>query len=286
MAIVVPSPAPNNVVTTQNYEVVGMGVPFIVANTGTMAANGALTLGTALPTTYANAYVFLPAGAIATGSAAGWYYTQFTSTTVGTVFNNLYVAGTQPVLLPTAALVPFVTTGPGAYTGSTASNIGPSFNINSNMLGGNGGVARLTTMMSVNNTAGAKTLAVTLNAVTVQSNALTTTTGNVAVSLIFNRSQPASLPSGLPNPGGFVQGAAFTAAGGALGNQTPQYSTSLNLNVGAIGGSVGPANVGSTVAGSIGTLNVGPLLNVTLQLATATDVIVLEGFLLEAVYGA
>lgn len=286
MAIVVPSPAPNNVPTTQNYQVVGSGVPFIIANTGTMGNNGALTLGTALPTTYANAYVYLPAGAIVVGSAAGWYYTQFSSTTVGVVFNNTYAAGTQPVLLPTVSLVPFVTTGPGAYTGATTAQVGPSFNLNSNMLGGNGGAARLTVVQSVNNTAGAKTVAVTINAVTVQSNALTTTTGNIAQTMIFNRSQPASLPSGLPNPGGFVQAGVFSAAAGALGNQTPQYSTSLNLNVGAIGGLAGPANVGSTVAGSIGTANVGPLMNITLQIAVATDVCVLEGFLLEAVYGA
>jgi len=286
MAIVVPAPAPNNVPTTQNYQVVGSGVPFIVANTGTVAANGAITLGTALPTTYANAYMFLPAGAAFAGSVAGWYYVQMSSTTVGVIFNNLYAAGTQPVLLPTASLNPIVAAGPGAYTGSTASNIGPSFNLNSNMLGGNGGVARLTVVQSVNNSAGAKTVAVTINAVTVQSNALTTTTGNIAMTLIANRSQPASLPSGLPNPGGFVQAGVYSAAAGALGNQTPQYSTSLNLNVGAVGGSSGATNVGSTIAGSIGTLNVGPLMNITLQIAVATDVCVLEAFLVEAVYGA
>lgn len=286
MTIQVPTPAPNNVPTTQSYQVVGSGVPFIIANTGTMAANGALTLGTALPTIYANAYVYLPANAIFVGSAAGWYYTQFSSATVGVVYNNTYAAGTQPALLPTVSLVPFVSTGPGAYTGATTAQVGPSFNINSNALGGNGGVARLTTMVSVNNSAGAKTTAVAINGVTVQSNALTTTTGNVAQSLIVNRSQPASLPSGLPNPGGFVQAGVYTAAAGALGNQTPQYSASLNLNVGAVGGSTGAANVGSTIAGSIGTLNVGPLLNITLQIAVATDVLVLEAFLLEAVYGA
>lgn len=286
MAIAVPTPAPNNVPTTQNYQVVGLGIPFAIANTGTMAANGAVTLGTALPNAYPNVYLFFPAGAVFAGSPAGWYLTQMSSTTVGVVFNNLYVAGTQPVLLPTQQLNAVVAAGPGAYTGVTVATVGPSFNLNSNALGGNGGVARLTLAASVNNTAGNKTIAAAINGVTVTSNVLTTTTGEITQTMIFNRSQPASLPSGLPNPGGLVQNAAFSAAAGALGNQTLQYSSSLNLNVGAIGGSSASASAGSTVAGSIGTANIGPLMTFTLTLATATDVVVLEGFLLESVYGA
>lgn len=285
MAITVPTPAPNNVPSSQIGQYVGSAVPFIIANTGTMANNGALTLGTALPTAYPNAYVFLPANAIFAGSAAGWYYTQFSSTTVGVVFNNLYVAGSQPSLLPQPNLVPFVATGPGAYTGVTTAQTGPSFNLNSNMLGGNGGLLRLTVMESVNNTAGTKTLAALINGVTVQSNALTTTTGNVAVSLIANRSQPASV-NNIPVLGAFIQNGVYTAAAGALGNQTPQYSSSLNLNVGAVGGPIGPVSAGSTIAGSLGTTNLGPLFSITLQIGTATDVIVLEAFLLEAIFAA
>src|SRR5437667_3823845 len=60
-------------------------IKMVVAPTGTMANNGAITLGTALPSTYANCYLLLPAGAIAAGSAAGWYFAQMSSTTAGVV---------------------------------------------------------------------------------------------------------------------------------------------------------------------------------------------------------
>src|SRR5579859_1785192 len=110
----------------QTLKYTANGIPFIVANTGTMGNNGALTLGTALPSTYANAYVYLPANAISAGSAAGWYFCQFSSTTVGTVFNNTYSSGTPQI---PAALVSFATTGPGAYTGVTTQITGPNFTI-------------------------------------------------------------------------------------------------------------------------------------------------------------
>src|SRR6185369_17004034 len=45
-------------------------IPIIIAPTGTMANNGAVTLGTALGTTYANCYLVVPAGAIAAGVPA------------------------------------------------------------------------------------------------------------------------------------------------------------------------------------------------------------------------
>lgn len=92
------------------------GLPVILPSSGSMANNGAITLTTALPAVYAACYLYLPANAISTGSAAGLYYTQMSSTTVGTVFNNVYTTGhpSQPAA-PTA----FVTTGPGAYTQTT-----------------------------------------------------------------------------------------------------------------------------------------------------------------------
>lgn len=47
------------------------GIPFIVAPTGTMGNNGAVTMGTALPTTYSGgAWIWYPAGAVAAGTPA------------------------------------------------------------------------------------------------------------------------------------------------------------------------------------------------------------------------
>lgn len=60
------------------------GIRF-VAPSGTVAADGALTLGTALPATFGGGlWLYLPAGAIVGGSA-GWYWADMSSTTVGVV---------------------------------------------------------------------------------------------------------------------------------------------------------------------------------------------------------
>ena len=111
-------------------------IPMVRAPSGTMGNNGAMTFGTALTSTfYPNAYVFLPAGAISSGSAAGWYYTTFSSTTLATVFNNTYTSGV-PVIpaSPTA----FSTTGPGAFTGTITDVFPFQFTVPANTLGVNG----------------------------------------------------------------------------------------------------------------------------------------------------
>lgn len=123
-------------------------LPFIVAPTGTMANNGAITLGTALPTTYAKAYIYLPASAISAGSAAGWYYCAMSSATLGTVFNNTYVSGTPTI---PATPVAFVTTGPGAYTGVITLQTAQSVSIPGNSMGPNGTIRYSFTMSCPNN---------------------------------------------------------------------------------------------------------------------------------------
>jgi hypothetical protein len=90
-----------------------------IAGSGSIGNNGALTLTTALSTTYSGGlYLYFPANAISAGSAAGFYWTVMSSTTAGTVFNNVYTPGSNPVR--PASNTAFSTTGPGAYTGSTA----------------------------------------------------------------------------------------------------------------------------------------------------------------------
>lgn len=89
------------------------GFPMILPSSGSIANNGALTGLTALPTTYANCYMYFPANAIAAGVAAGMYYVVMSSATAGTIYNNLYTSGEASI---PASPTPFVTTGPGAYT--------------------------------------------------------------------------------------------------------------------------------------------------------------------------
>ena len=95
------------------------GVPIGIAPTGSVGANGAVTLGTALTLTYSGGlYLYYPTGALYTASAAGFYWTAMSSTTAGTAYNNVYSPGTNLPAIP-ATLTAIVDAGPGAFTGST-----------------------------------------------------------------------------------------------------------------------------------------------------------------------
>ena len=117
----------------------GSGVRF-VAPSGTVAADGTITLGTALPATFGGGlWLYLPAGAIVSGSA-GWYWADMSSTTVGVV------RGSQGG----AALVGSAT----AYTGVTAEVVIATTqidNVHSGM------ASRIKVQGVCNNTANAKT---------------------------------------------------------------------------------------------------------------------------------
>jgi len=107
-----------------------------------------------IPTIATNLYGYLPAGALATSSAAGVYFGQWQSTTVIQFYNNAYASGTPIVPgTPTA----FATTGPGAFTQTTGSAITLiSATIGGNVVGVNGGLdVRWKTLQ--NNSSGAKT---------------------------------------------------------------------------------------------------------------------------------
>jgi hypothetical protein len=93
-------------------------IPVITGSSGSIGNNGALTGFTATPARLfaEGAYVYYPANAIAAGVAAGFYWTVFSSTTAGTIYNSTYTTGT-PVA---GTLTAFATTGPGAYTGATS----------------------------------------------------------------------------------------------------------------------------------------------------------------------
>lgn len=105
--------------TNVPYEWAKWGAPIVFGPTGTMANNGAVTWGTALPNAYTGgAWVVMPAGSIAAGVPAAaailWYVG--TNTTTGTFFNstmNLASPGTA------GTATAYATTGPGAFTGVT-----------------------------------------------------------------------------------------------------------------------------------------------------------------------
>lgn len=146
-------------------------IPFLEFSSWTPGANGALTLAVALPVAYPAAYVYFPLDGIGVGVPAGYYYTTFSSTTVGTVFNNRYVTG-QPVIpsSPTA----FVTTAGTVTTQVTSAVTGPNVTLPGGALGPNGQIVT-EALWQANNSAQNKQAAATLNSQNMAAVAMTTT---------------------------------------------------------------------------------------------------------------
>lgn len=83
----------------------GMGLqPRGIAPSGSVAADGSITLGTALNAAYNGLYLYFPAGLVS-GAPAGFYWVVMSSTTAGVVYS---APGGAPIV------------GTGAYTGVTS----------------------------------------------------------------------------------------------------------------------------------------------------------------------
>lgn len=221
------------------------GTPVMVANSGTIATNGTVTLGTALPTTYAAAFCYFPASAVSGDATGGIYYVVFSSTTVGVVYAGKYgvangvgaVAFTPAV--PTGTLTP-VTGSNSAYTGSTTETTLINVTVPAGSIGDNGQVIVIANW-ATNDSAGAKTGKVYLGASAVGSSvAYTTSTGGSITNSIRNR--------------------------GALTAQSSQV----------IGGVAAAGSVYTAINTAASTS-----ITITGDLATATDNVILEGFTVE-----
>jgi hypothetical protein len=112
-------------------------VPMLIPPTGTAGNNGAVTLGTALNRAEPNLYSYWAADTITATNAAGWYFTQCSSATACTVYNNTYSSG-NPTIPSAAQLVAFSSTGPGAYTGVTSAQTALSIPIPAYAMGSAG----------------------------------------------------------------------------------------------------------------------------------------------------
>jgi len=221
-------------------------IPFIYLSSGTMGNNGALSAITALSRTYGNAYVWFSANQIAAGVAAGWYYGRFSSTTAATIFNNTYTTGTPAVpSSPTA----FATTGPGAITGQTTEVFGPQISIAANSMGPTGQV-RITQYAICANNANVKTLVIRF----------TGTGGTV----IFNPAITSTVG------GGFVS---VTGNMGVTNAQTTYCASTFN-------NASGQFDTGSAIDTTAATV-----FSLSATRATATDNIVVEGFMVELIPG-
>lgn len=90
-------------------------VPSGIPSSGTISNDGALAVNSAFVQTYSGGvWLYFPANAIHSGSAAGFYWTVMSSTTAGTIYNVALGAGEVPYIPSSPAA--FSSTGPGGYT--------------------------------------------------------------------------------------------------------------------------------------------------------------------------
>lgn len=165
-------------------------IPVILAPNGTVAVNGTVTLGTALPLTYVNAWVRLPADAVV-GGLAGLYYVVFSSTTVGQVYTNFANAATAfTPYIPTSTLVAAVGSN-AAYTQATGADVTlANVTVPANALGTTGEFT-LSLFASNNGTAGAKNISGKFGGSVFLSGAVTTSLALETSKTVKNRSNVA-----------------------------------------------------------------------------------------------
>lgn len=170
------------------YVLAQSAVPVCLAPNGTVATNGIVTLGTALPATYSGGiWLRLPANAVVGGSS-GLYWAVMSSTTQGQVYTNFYNPATQFIpSIPSGTLVAAVGSN-AAYTQSTAADITlVNITVEGGSMGVNGGI-REDVWFSHSNSAGTKTLKILFGSGTVLSHGVTTTaTTRLDNSVIRNR---------------------------------------------------------------------------------------------------
>lgn len=140
----------------QQITLMQTALPVILPSSGSVGDNGALTLTTALLVAYPEAYMFFPAGALFSGSVAGFYYVRMSTVTAGVVYQNQYFSGAPESLLA-GSPTPIVATGPGAYVQSTATITSITTTIPAGLLGP-GGVVEQQAYGMWNNSATAKTV--------------------------------------------------------------------------------------------------------------------------------
>jgi hypothetical protein len=150
---------PDGTVAGVPYVLTTPGAPVLIPPSGTMAANGAVTFGTAIALESGvvltdGLWAYFPAGAVYAGSAAGFYWMTMSSATAGTVYDTTYVPGTTSGERP-ASPTAISAAGPGAYTGETATIVVASTVLPGGALGLNGSL-RVTQVVAGNNSANSK----------------------------------------------------------------------------------------------------------------------------------
>lgn len=138
------------------------GVPIGMPPSGTVAENGALTLDTALATTYSDGiWLYFPTGTAYAASVAGFYWVVMSSTTVGTLYDTTYTPSLRNFDIP-ASPSAIVAAGPGAYVAVTVETTVVQWTIPGGLLG-NHGQHDLYALTSAPSTAGSKAIRQKLN---------------------------------------------------------------------------------------------------------------------------
>ena len=160
-------------------------IPIIIPNSSTVATNGNITV-TALPTTYAGAWVYLPADAVVDGEA-GFYWTTFSSTTAGSVKTN-YID-------PTEEFIPYVPTGTiTTAVGSNSAYVTPTdaditmvnISLPANSLS-SGTTVKMFSRVTCPSATDAKTVSHKLGSTAIGTQAFTTSTGGTLTTGMFVR---------------------------------------------------------------------------------------------------
>lgn len=117
------------------------GIPFVMPSSGNVTStSGDITVNQTFGYTIGWCYAYFPTGqlnSVGAASSPGWYLTNFTSATVGKVYQYVYTTGV-PVL---PASPPAIVTAIAAYTQQTAVTLsGPQIQIPANLLGINGAI--------------------------------------------------------------------------------------------------------------------------------------------------
>ena len=114
----------------------GSGVPFVLPSSGNITStSGDVTVTTAFYAAIGPSYTWFQQGSLYTNSPAGWYFTNWTSTTTGKVYSDVYLSGEPSIPdVPTP-----ITTVVAAYTQVINQYInGPTFLIPGSVMGKNG----------------------------------------------------------------------------------------------------------------------------------------------------
>jgi len=216
------------------------GVPVIVPSSGTIATAGTVTLTTALPATFSSgAWMYFPATAFAGTGVAGVYWVVMSSTTAGTVYQNVSVpASPFEPYIPSQVLSAVVGSN-SAYTQTTAADLVLVRTTVPGGLMGLSGEVHYNALFSTNATANSKPVKVTFGGTAIHTSSLADNVSTVIDKLIFNR--------------------------GATGRQ-------VALPLAALGAG---SNANAALYPTIDT-NSDFDITVTAQMATATDYVILE----------